>query len=136
MKYYSFGMQMPGRKYNTVNYRYGFNGKEDDHDITNGGQDYGMRIYDKRLGRFLSVDPITQKFPELTPYQFASNRPIDGVDLDGLEYRSAADWTQKNTANYTFGWDDVGKDVKSFTELRKSDWKNVIGNYMFCANST
>ncbi len=36
--------------------------------------------------RFLSIDPFTQKFPELTPYQFASNRPIDGIDLDGLEY--------------------------------------------------
>ncbi len=79
-------MTMPGRGYNAGSYRYGFNGKEDDNDITNGGQDYGMRIYDKRLGRFLSVDPITNQYPSLTPYQFASNRPIDGIDQDGLEY--------------------------------------------------
>jgi hypothetical protein len=26
----------------------------------------------------------------LTPYQFASNRPIDGIDLDGMEYLSAS----------------------------------------------
>ena len=39
--------------------------------------------------RFLSVDPIAREFPELTPYQFASNRPIDGIDLDGLEYDDA-----------------------------------------------
>lgn len=45
-----------------------------------------MRIYDPRLGKFLSVDPITQKYPELTPYQFASNRPIDGIDQDDLEW--------------------------------------------------
>lgn len=37
-------------------------------------------------GRFLSVDPLAPDYPELTPYQFASNRPIDGIDLDGLEY--------------------------------------------------
>ena len=37
--------------------------------------------------RFLSVDPIGRKFPELTPYQFGSNRPIDGSDLDGLEWK-------------------------------------------------
>ena len=49
-------------------------------------QDYGMRIYDPRAGRFLSVDPLTPKYPELTPYQFASNRPIDGIDMDGLEF--------------------------------------------------
>ncbi len=48
-------------------------------------QDYGMRIYDPRLGRFLSVDPITKKYPELTPYQFASNTPIAAIDMDGLE---------------------------------------------------
>ncbi|MBC7388106.1 MAG: hypothetical protein H7329_02750 [Opitutaceae bacterium] len=85
--YYPFGMSMTGRGYNAGSYRYGFNGKEDDNDITNGGQDYGMRIYDKRLGRFLSVDPLTKKYPELSPYQFAGDRPIDGIDLDGLEWR-------------------------------------------------
>ena len=81
-------MEMPGRGYNAGSCRYGFNGKEDDNDITNGGQDYGIRIYDKRLGRFLSVDPITAIYPELTPYQFASNRPVDGIDMDGLEFKS------------------------------------------------
>lgn len=68
--------------------RYGFNGKEHDSEAK-GWQnqyDYGARVYDPRIGRFLSVDPLTKKYPELTPYQFASNRPIDGIDLDGLEW--------------------------------------------------
>lgn len=34
----------------------------------------------------MSVDPLSKKFAMLTPYQFASNRPIDGIDLDGLEF--------------------------------------------------
>ncbi len=85
-------MNMPGRKFSAgTSYRYGFNGKENDKDISEGGQDYGMRIYDARVGRFLSEDPITKKYPELTPYQFASNRPIDGIDLDGLEWYKADD---------------------------------------------
>ena len=85
--YYPFGMLMPGRKYSiaNTNYRYGFNGKENDNDIENGAQDYGMRIYDGRLGRFLSVDPLTKKYPYYSPYQFAGNSPIKFVDLDGLE---------------------------------------------------
>jgi RHS repeat-associated protein len=68
-------------------YRYGFNGKEIDNEVYGAGnqQDYGMRIYDPRLGRFLSTDPITDEYPELTPYQFASNTPIQAIDLDGLE---------------------------------------------------
>ena len=84
-------MTMPGRKYSSSSYRYGFNGKENDNEVKGEGnqQDYGMRIYDPRLMRFLSVDPISNDYPELTPYQFASNRPIDGIDQDGLEYAKA-----------------------------------------------
>ena len=92
--YYPFGMLMPGRKFSSASqYRYGFNGKENDNEVKGEGnqQDYGMRIYDTRLGRFLSVDPITSDYPELTPYQFASNRPLEGVDLDGLEFFSKKD---------------------------------------------
>ncbi len=47
--------------------------------------DYGFRIYNPAIGRFLSVDPLTSSYPMLTPYQFASNMPIWAVDLDGLE---------------------------------------------------
>jgi hypothetical protein len=44
-----------------------------------------MRVYDPRAGRFLIVDPLTKSYPKLTPYQFASNTPIEGIDLDGGE---------------------------------------------------
>jgi hypothetical protein len=47
--------------------------------------DYGFRIYNPRLGRFLSVDPLTVSYPALTPYQFAANMPIVAIDVDGLE---------------------------------------------------
>jgi len=77
---------MPGRSFSTANqHRYGFNGKENDKDISEGGQDYGMRIYDARIGKFLSVDPIFAKYPFYSPYQFAGNSPILSVDIDGME---------------------------------------------------
>jgi RHS repeat-associated protein len=86
--YYPFGLLQPGRGYAAGSkYRYGYNGKENDNEVKGAGnqQDYGMRVYDPRLARFLSVDPITAQYPELTAYQFASNTPIQAVDLDGLE---------------------------------------------------
>ncbi|WP_298737551.1 RHS repeat-associated core domain-containing protein [uncultured Chitinophaga sp.] len=85
--YYPFGMMQPGRRMNVLAYRYGFNGKENDNEVKGKGnqQDYGMRIYDPRVARFLSVDPLARGYPELTPYQFASNKPINSIDLDGLE---------------------------------------------------
>ena len=112
--YYPFGMQMPGRKYDAGSgYRYGFNGKENDNEVKGEGnqQDYGMRIYDPRLGRFLRVDPITADYPELTPYQFASNTPIAAIDIDGLEgiiptygmehaFPALAKYTAEQTARY------------------------------------
>jgi RHS repeat-associated protein len=81
--YYPFGMNMAGRSLNTDEYRYGFNGKEKDSEW--GNQDYGMCIYDTRVARFLSVDPLSPKFPWYTPYQFAGNTPIQAIDLDELE---------------------------------------------------
>jgi hypothetical protein len=42
-------------------------------------------VYDARIGKFLSVDPLTEKFPWYTPYQYAGNTPIQATDLDGKE---------------------------------------------------
>ncbi len=39
----------------------------------------------KDNSRFMSIDPIAKKYPELTPYQFSGNNPIKFIDLDGLE---------------------------------------------------
>ena len=87
--YYPFGSQMPGRKYSQSNtaYRYGFNGKEKDPETYGEGNiyDYGFRIYNPRLGRFLSIDPLTKAYPWYTPYQYAGNKPIRYIDRDGLE---------------------------------------------------
>jgi RHS repeat-associated protein len=88
--YYPFGLEMPQRTFDPgpglADLRHGFNGKEKDawgDSPTN--YDYGFRIYNPAIGRFLSVDPLTQSYPFYTPYQFAGNKPIWAVDIDGLE---------------------------------------------------
>ena len=85
--YFPFGMAIDSRSYTSSLYRYGFNGKELDKET--GEQDYGMRMYDPRIAKFLSLDLISKKYPELSPYQFASNTPIQATDLDGLEAKIA-----------------------------------------------
>lgn len=47
--------------------------------------DYGMRVYDLRLGRFLSVDPLSGDYPWNSTYAYAENSPVVNIDLDGLE---------------------------------------------------
>ena len=79
---------MPGRTYSAqTSYRYGFNGKENDNEVKGEGnqQDYGMRVYDPRVGRFLSVDPLFKGYPWNSPYAFAENDVLRSIDLDGLE---------------------------------------------------
>lgn len=85
-----FGMVMPGRNWKaaTANgYGFGFNGKLMDDDISRNGNiyDYGFRIYNPRIGKFLSVDPLTKSYPWYSPYQYAGNKPIMAIDRDGLE---------------------------------------------------
>jgi hypothetical protein len=80
-------------------------------------QDYGIRVYDPRLGRFLSVDPLSPQYPELTPYQYASNTPIWAIDIDGLESgvlsfdagenisrAETADYIQRNVQKKVSNW--------------------------------
>jgi RHS repeat-associated protein len=93
-------MLMPGRQFDgsSLKYRYGFNGKENDNEVKGEGnqQDYGMRIYDPRLGRFLSVDPLTKSFAWYSPYHFAGNMPIAAIDLDGEEQKIMIKWFDVN----------------------------------------
>lgn len=89
--YYPFGSTMPGRTYDadTAGYRYGFNGKEADPE--NGNQyDYGFRIYNPQVARFLSVDPLMAQYPGWGPYSFAMNSCISGADIDGKEFYYSA----------------------------------------------
>ncbi|MCE1169703.1 MAG: hypothetical protein LWX70_16610, partial [Sphingobacteriia bacterium] len=46
---------------------------------------YGARYYAAWLCRFVSVDPLQFKYPHYTPYQYAGNKPVSYIDLDGLE---------------------------------------------------
>ena len=83
--YYAFGSEMPGRTFNSTSYRYGFNGKEKDDEVKGSGNsyDFGDRIYDPRIGRWLSIDKRFKDYVPYTPYGFALNNPIYLVDADG-----------------------------------------------------
>jgi len=46
---------------------------------------YGLRFYAPWIARFISVDPLQFDYPIYTPYQYAGNKPISFIDLDGAE---------------------------------------------------
>ena len=52
-----------------------------------------MRIYNPHLGRFLSVDPLSSKYPHNSPFAFSENKVIAWGELEGLECYYAVDGT-------------------------------------------
>ena len=66
-------------------YRFSFNGKEDDDETYGDGNayDFGARIYDARLGRWMSVDGKFREIPNESPYVGIGNMPIKFYDPDG-----------------------------------------------------
>jgi RHS repeat-associated protein len=89
--FYPFGGVMPGRSMNAANPNdiYKFTGiacptcRKRDAEI---GLDYMLaRNYDPEIGRFLSVDPLADKFPGWSPYNYTMNNPVNMVDPDGKQ---------------------------------------------------
>lgn len=85
--YSSFGAELENRKLNSENQLYGFNGQRKENDMYGEGNayDFGDRIQDPRLGRWLSVDPLQAKYPGESPYMFAGSNPILFKDPDGKD---------------------------------------------------
>jgi RHS repeat-associated protein len=115
-------------KDSTFSYRFGFNGKEQDDEVSGSGNsyDYGFRIYNPRLGKFLSVDPLFQSYPWYTPYQYAGNSPIAFIDMDGLE-RVSSEETRKNPGSIKLGKEvnQVFKDAQNNYNKAKTETERL-----------
>jgi RHS repeat-associated protein len=119
---YSFGMQMPGRSFSSGSYRYGFNGKESDDEVKGSGNslDYEARIYDPRLGRWLSIDPLASKFPFMAPYSFAVDNPILIIDEKGNEpARNQAGTIQQAIAQWNSNKKTTSWDIMRYIQNNK-----------------
>lgn len=85
--YYPFGSLLPGRhEASTDPHRFGFNGMEMDDEVhSSTGTNYTTtwRVYDPRIGRWFSRDPMSRLLPMESPYAFSGNNPIFGNDPDG-----------------------------------------------------
>ena len=79
--YYPFGGLMASSSGSVQNYKY--NGKELDRKGGLDWYDYGARMYDATLGRFMKTDRFSEKYVSLSPYQYGANNPVNNVDING-----------------------------------------------------
>ena len=59
--------------------------------------DFGARQYSPTLRRWMTPDPLSEKYYGVSPYAFCNNNPVSLVDLNGM------DWI-KNTTNCEYQW--------------------------------
>ena len=83
--YSPFGVQLDGRTIQGDFYRYGFNKMEADNEIKGQGNsyDFGARMYDSRVGRWLTIDPLARKQPAHSAYKSFLNNPLYFIDPEG-----------------------------------------------------
>ena len=82
-EYLPFGEPLVDQRSTTWSSRYTFSGKERDSET--GYSYFGARYYNSDLSIWLSVDPLSDKYPNLTPYAYCANNPVMLVDPDGRD---------------------------------------------------
>jgi RHS repeat-associated protein len=75
--------------------------------------DFGARIYDPRVGRFLSTDAMFKVYPALTPYSFVDNSPIVFIDKGG---------------NFKVSITQEAKEKYGITEQQLTNFQHVVNN--------
>ena len=120
---------MPGRSFTSEKYRFGFNGKEKDDELKGDGNsyDYGARMLDSRLGRFLSVDPFSVLYPHASSYCYVENNPIFRIDPNGENwFYYQAKGEEKNMWHWQKGTKATFTDINGKEATLSGGFENIV----------
>ena len=113
---------------NKTDYMYKYNGKEFQDELGLNMYDYGFRNYDPALGRWMNLDPLAEKYTQMTPYNYAANTPTLFVDYDGKDFGLNIDHEKKTiTVTGTYYFDNM--EAFNDNKYAISDWNKLGGTY-------
>jgi RHS repeat-associated protein len=81
--YDQWGYLLDGRYYQSDNSKFKFTGKQLDEESNY--YYFGARYYDARIGRWGQVEPLMEKYLQISPYIYSLNNPIKLIDVDGFD---------------------------------------------------
>ena len=110
--------------------RYKYVGKERDEET--GLYYYGARYYAAWLCRFVSVDPLQFKYPHYTPYQYAGNKPVSYIDLDGLEEEKPENIDDTSSNGSPNGMETIGGISQLKINIDGSTEEIEDSNFYYC----
>ena len=94
LQYLPFGQPFINQRSSGYNERFTFTGKERDEETGYGY--FGARYMDHELmTMWLSVDPMADKYPSISPYAYCSWNPVKLVDPDGRDFETIVDHEKK-----------------------------------------
>lgn len=114
--YFPYGMPVIDSKWGKNPQAYRFGGKELERLMGLNLYDFQARWHDPALGRFMSVDPLCEKYYSISPYAYCANNPINAIDLrgDSITYIINSTMTNPNgttsisSSTYYYGQDANG----------------------------
>ena len=86
--YYPFGTPFSNSQSDVSFQKYKYNGKELDMMHGLNTYDYGARQMDPVICQWTTVDPLAEKYYNVSPYAYCANNPVNAVDLDGVICKS------------------------------------------------